>query len=131
LDQWWGEQRCAAKLPTKVRPDGLGRLLGGERPCTFLLELDRGTERGDRLRRKLLSYARLGRRRDAPEAIVFLFPSELRERHARPKLDIDIGIPVATSAKDIFYSDPLGAVWLPIGRDRRFPLVRLQERATL
>lgn len=86
---------------------------------------------GDRLRRKLLSYARLGRRRDAPEAIVFLFPSELRERHARPKLDIDIGIPVATSAKEIFYSDPLGSVWLPIGRDQRFPLVRLQERATL
>ena len=66
-----------------------------------------------------------------PDAIVFLFPSELRERHARPKLDIHIGIRVATSAKDIFYSNPLGSEWLPIGRDQRFPLVQLQERATL
>lgn len=30
-------------FPPKVRPDGLGRLIARERPCTLLLELDRGT----------------------------------------------------------------------------------------
>jgi hypothetical protein len=35
----------------------------------LLLELDRGTERGDRLRRKLVYYARLAGRSEAPDAI--------------------------------------------------------------
>jgi hypothetical protein len=125
LDQWWSEQRCAAKLPTKVRSDGLGRLMGGERPCTFVLELDRGTERGDRLRRKLLSYGRLGRRRDAPDAIVFLFPSAKRERSARQKLDIDIRLRVATSHRGLYDRDPLARVWLPIKGDRRISFAEL------
>jgi len=128
LDRWWSEQRCAANLPTKVRPDGLGRLTGGERPCTFLLELDRGTERGDRLRRKLLSYGRLGRRRDAPDAILFHFPSEERERRARQKLDIDIRLRIATSHRDLFEADPLGQVWLPLRFERRIRLEELQAR---
>lgn len=128
LEQWWSERRCAAKLPTKVRPDGLGRLIGGERPCTFLLELDLGTERGDRLRRKLLSYARLGRRHDSPDAIPFHFPSEERERRARQKLDIDIGLRIATSHRGLFETDPLGQVWLPLRFERRIRMEELQAR---
>lgn len=135
LDQWWSEQRCAAKLPTKVRPDGLGRLVGPEGTCTFLLELDRGTERGDRLRRKVLSYARLGRRADAPDVVLFHFPSEKRERSARPKLENDIRLRVATTHRDIFQNDPLGQVWLPLERgwlpvegDRRHSLIDLRHR---
>jgi hypothetical protein len=127
LDQWWSEQRCAAKLPTKVRPDGLGRLIGGERTCTFLFELDRGTERGDRLRRKLLSYARLGRRRDAPDAILFHFASEKRERSARQKLDIDIRLRVATTHRELYDRDPLARVWLPIKGYRRISFMDLSR----
>lgn len=96
--------------------------------CGDLLELDRGTERGDRLRRKLLSYARLGRRRDAPDVILFYFPSEERERRARRKLDIDIRIPIATSHRGLYETDPLGQVWLPPRLEQRIHLVELQAR---
>lgn len=127
LTRWWGERRCSASLPTSVRPDGLGRLTAFGTSCTFLLELDRGTERGDRLRRKLLSYGRLGRRRDKPDAIIFLFPSEKREKAARPKLEIDIGMEIATSYRDLHEAEPLARIWLPIGGDRRHSLIDLRH----
>jgi Replication-relaxation len=129
LTRWWGERRCAAAIPTPVRPDGLGRLSSFGRRCTFLLELDRGTERGDRLRRKLLSYGRLGRRREKPDAIVFIFPSEKRERAARSKLELDIGIRVATSHRELHEANPLGRTWLPIDDERRRLLIDLRISA--
>ena len=109
-----------------MHPDGLGRLTAFGTSCTFLLELDRGTERGDRLRRKLLSYGRLGRRRDKPDAIIFLFPSEKREKTARPKLEIDIGMEIATSCRELHEAEPLARIWLPIGSDRRHSLIDLR-----
>lgn len=127
LSRWWGERRCAAAIPTLVRPDGLGRLASLGRSCTFLLELDRGTERGDRLRRKLLSYGRLGRRREKPDAIVFVFPTEKREATARSKLDIDIGIQVATSYGELHNANPLARIWLPIESERRYSLIDLRN----
>jgi hypothetical protein len=125
LTRWWGERRCAAAIPSSVHPDGLGRLSSFGRSCTFLLELDRGTERGDRLRRKLLSFGRLGRRREKPDAIVFIFPSERRERAARSKLELDIGIRVATSHRDLHEGNPLGRNWLPIDDETRRSLIDL------
>jgi hypothetical protein len=129
VTRWWGERRCAAAIPTPGRPDGLGRLSSFGRSCSFLLELDRGTERGDRLRRKLLSYGRLGRRREKPDAIVFIFPSERRESAARSKLELDIGIRVATSHRDLHEANPLGRNWLPIDTDRRCSLIDLPMSA--
>jgi hypothetical protein len=91
----------------------------------LLLELDRGTERGDRLRRKLVFYARLAGRSEAPDAIAFLFPGEKRERSSAPKLRIDIGIPVLTSHRELYFADPLGPVWLPVRSERRVSLLHL------
>jgi hypothetical protein len=125
LTQWWGERRCAAELVTRARPDGLGCISSHGRTCTFALELDRGTERGDRLRHKVLSYGRLARRKEAPDALVFLFPSEKRERYAQPKLRVNLDIRVVTSHRELFYADPLGPVWRPVGFDRRVSLPQL------
>ncbi|MGH2818641.1 MAG: replication-relaxation family protein, partial [Actinomycetota bacterium] len=129
LTRWWGERRCSGAIPTLVHPDGLGRLTSFGTSCTFLLELDRGTERGDRLRRKLLSYGRLGRRREKPDAIMFLFHSERRERAARSKLELDIGIRVATSHRDLHEANPLARNWLPIDDDRRHAFIDLAMAA--
>jgi hypothetical protein len=56
---WWGERRCLAALGGQAAADGYGRLeLPGQRPVSFLLELDRGTEEHERLRQKARRYAR-------------------------------------------------------------------------
>jgi len=59
LAAWWGERRCLAALGGQAAPDGYGRLeLPGQRPVSFLLELDRATEDHERLRQKARRYAR-------------------------------------------------------------------------
>jgi hypothetical protein len=119
LTTWWGERTSAAHLSTRARPDGLGTLAGQNGTCTFLFELDRGTERGDRLESKAFSYAPLFRGEDAPDAFLFLFPTEERERWARRKLRVPLRIVIATSQRALHEADPLGRVWLPVGAERR------------
>lgn len=59
LAVWWGERRCLAALGGQAAPDGYGRLeLPGQRPASFLLELDRATEQHERLRQKARRYTR-------------------------------------------------------------------------
>lgn len=59
LSAWWGERRCLPALGGHVAPDGYGRLeLAGQRPVSFLLELDRATEDYERLRQKARRYAK-------------------------------------------------------------------------
>jgi hypothetical protein len=84
---------------------------------------------GDRLRRKLVVHARLAARSEAPDAIALLFPGEKRERGSAPKLCIDIGIPVLTSHRELYFADPLGAVWLPVRSERRASLLHLSPGA--
>jgi Replication-relaxation len=57
--EWWGERRCLAALDGQAAPDGYGQLLlPGQRPLSFLLELDRSTEDRERLRQKARRYAK-------------------------------------------------------------------------
>jgi hypothetical protein len=57
--EWWGERRCLAALDGQAAPDGYGSLLlPGQRPVSFLLELDRSTEDRERLRQKARRYAK-------------------------------------------------------------------------
>jgi hypothetical protein len=59
LGEWWGERRCLAALDGQAAPDGYGKLLlPGQRPVSFLLELDRSTEDRERLRQKARRYAK-------------------------------------------------------------------------
>lgn len=134
LTTWWGERTTADHLSTstRARPDGLGRLLAGpDGTCTFLFELDRGTERGDRLEGKVFSYAPVFRGDDAPDALLFLFPTKERERWARRKLELPVRIVIATSYAELYEGDPLGRVWLPVRDERRVSLLELPRRQRL
>jgi hypothetical protein len=123
--EWLGEQSAADRPHELVRPDGLATLASPERRLTFVLELDRGTERGDRLEHKLLRYLRVARLQGAPDACLFLFPSEKRERLVARRLDPVGSMPVPTSYTGLYELDPLGAVWLPLGYDHRGRLIDL------
>jgi hypothetical protein len=133
--QWWSEQRSAATWKGAldaplVRPDGQGTLGGPDGYCSFVLELDRGTERGERLSSKLDQYRLITGHADTPDVLLFLFPSFNREVNARRSLDVPIGMQVATSYRELFEADPLGEVWLPVdvenaGNNRRWRLMHL------
>jgi Replication-relaxation len=126
LTTWWSEGRCIAEWDGLIRPDGFARLDGKKDTCRFLLELDRGTERGPRLADKLQAYAWFGQvEPGAADAVLFLFPTHEREVAARAGMSAVAELCVATSMRDLFYSDPLGPVWLPMSQDRRGPLLWL------
>ena len=111
---WWNEKRCREAWKGIITPDGLGELSWSKGSCTFLLELDRGTERGQRLAAKLAHYRHFGAMRLGPEALLFLFPSFERELQARRSLDPVEGLTVATSYRNAYEVDPLGPAWLPV-----------------
>jgi len=114
LAAWWGERRCLAALGGQAAPDGYGRLeLPGQRPVSFLLELDRATEDHERLRQKARRYARaLPRSPLAQESplIVLAVPSPARRDNLARTFAV-IGSPIHT------------VVWTP----RRSPLEALIE----
>jgi len=118
LSDWWSERRCAAEWEGMVRPDGLGRLHGPGIDVRFFLELDRGTESSSRLEEKLARYARVARASDAPDALLFMFPTERREAEARRAL-FNCGMRVLTGSRGQAGQDPLSASWLPVGGEGR------------
>lgn len=72
----------------------------------FALELDRGTESRDRLTEKFERYLLIASGPDAPEVVLFCFPSTEREQSARKVLQHQ-GLPVATTSLQRQLSDPL------------------------
>jgi hypothetical protein len=122
LAAWWNERRCAAEWRGMVRPDGLGRLQGPGVDVRFFLELDRGTENSSRLEEKLTRYARAARFPDAPEALLFVFPTERREAEARRAL-FNCGMLLLTGSRGHAGEDPLSPSWLPIGGDQRIRII--------
>lgn len=124
--RWWSEGRCAAECRDVVRPDGLGEIVRGAESTSFFLELDRGTERGRRLPDKMRAYAWFTHMNPAlASAVLFLFPTAERERMAREKLDPLYEVCVATGSADVFSSDPLGSIWLPMECERRSTILDL------
>lgn len=113
LEEWWSERRCAAEWGEVVRPDGYGvwTELGTSLP--FLVEYDNGTERLERLARKLDGYARLAAAAGHPNWVLFSFGSPRREAEARRVLRHPV-VPVATTAR-VDRGAPDGPVWLPAG----------------
>jgi hypothetical protein len=98
VKEWWSERRCAAEWRGMVRPDGLGLLQGAGVDVRFFLELDRGTENSSRLEEKLVRYARVARFADAPQALLFVFPTVHREAEARRAL-FNCGMPLLTGTR--------------------------------
>lgn len=107
--------------------DGYGRVEGESASRSFLLELDRGTESSPRLSAKLARYEQVALLDDAPDLALFCFPDSRREALAR-KAFYDPGMTVATATWDRYSQDPLGAVWLAIGEERRRCLLDLPIR---
>jgi hypothetical protein len=128
LGLWWPERTCAKRWDGLVRPDGIGRLEGPGASVTFALELDRGTMNRGRLEGKLERYVLVASGPDAPQAVLFCFPSPEREQSAREVLRRP-GLDIATTTLDRHRSDPLGPVWRPVGADRRVRLLDLGEGA--
>jgi hypothetical protein len=124
LRTWLGERGCQRLWRDLVRPDGYGVLEARGKQVAFLLELDGGTEIRSRLARKLEVCADLAGTPEAPDALVFCFPSSEREVSARAILE-DPGIVVATGVLHDHLRDPLGEVWLPLQGRRRRPLFDL------
>lgn len=67
----------------------------------------------------------MGRTAVRPDALLFVFPSQNRERHARRALIGAGGLTVATTVRHPALRDPLGPVWLPLQDDRRVPILDL------
>lgn len=127
LAEWWSERRCTAEWGGMVRPDGLGHLGGHGADLRFFLEVDRGTESSSRLEEKLARYARVARSPNAPDAVLFLFPTGQREAEARRVL-FNCGMTVLTGTRIAAGEDPLGPFWLPTGADGRLRIVDALRR---
>jgi hypothetical protein len=128
LVEWLSEQRCRRHFGEACQPDGFGRITGPDGSCSFLLELDRGTESPARLAAKLPTYQSIGLLDDHPDALLFCFPDSDREISARRRLHSTNGIVLATTTLDQHSADPLAPIWLASSSERR---VRLLDLPTL
>jgi hypothetical protein len=127
LVEWWSEGRCAATWGGLVRPDGLGAVGWPGGRVRFFLELDRGTENFSQLEGKLVGYRRIARFPDAPDVLLFVFPTDRREVEAR-KVLVDARLPIATTTAQRVASHPLRDIWLLVGGDLRLSLTELAGR---
>lgn len=123
---WQGEIVTRRNWDGIVRPDGLGRIETPGRVLTMFLEMDMGTEPLSRLTDKLATGYRLAAQtgKGRPDLLLFCFPVPAREANARRVLH-PIGMTIATTWMDFHNSDPLGAIWLTLGGDRRLSLFEL------
>jgi Replication-relaxation len=116
--EWIGERRACSSWDSIISPDGIGRIVAGDREISFFLEYDRGTENHDQLENKTSRYRIVGRTARSEDALLFVFPSGARERYARSALG-GASVPVATAVRGDVLRHPLGTVWLPLHEDRR------------
>jgi hypothetical protein len=121
---WIGERRATARWDSHITPDGVGRIVAGDREISFFLEYDRGTENHDQLANKTHRYRLIGRTVTSEDALLFVFPSAARERYARGAL-VGSSVPIATAVRAEVLRHPLGPVWLPLGDDRRRMILEL------
>ncbi|MFF4349983.1 replication-relaxation family protein [Streptomyces sp. NPDC001530] len=124
---WWSEARCAKHFGDIVRPDAYGLWHeNGSAPTAleWFLEFDFGTERPDRLGRKLAAYAKLATTTGITTPVLVWVPTARREARVRRALatalaDLDDPslVPVATSSADFLSGqedDPTAARWQPL-----------------
>lgn len=83
LYRWLGEASCRAAYEFDGSPasDGWGQYLLPDREITFDLECDRGTEHGQRIRRKASGYVNYfrGRREAELHHVLWVAPTRMRE----------------------------------------------------
>ncbi|MEV7395011.1 replication-relaxation family protein [Streptomyces sp. NPDC091215] len=142
LTTWWSETRCAKHFGDIVRPDAYG-LWHEDSPAPaaleWFLEFDFGTERPDRLGRKLPGYAKLAATTGITTPVLVWVPTTRREAGVRRALAAALAglddpslVPVATSSADFLdgrANDPAAARWQPL--DVRQPATRRLRLAEL
>jgi hypothetical protein len=109
--EWIGERRACSSWDSIISPDGIGRVVAGDREISFFLEYDQ-------LENKTSRYRIVGRTARSEDALLFVFPSGAWERYARSAL-VGASVPVATAVRGDVLRHPLGTVWLPLHDDRR------------
>ncbi|MFK0111794.1 replication-relaxation family protein [Streptomyces sp. NPDC091217] len=135
LTAWWSETRCTRHFGDIVRPDAYGLWHENSPVPTALewfLEFDFGTERPDRLGRKLAGYAKLAATTDITTPVLLWMPTTRREAAVRRALAAALAglddpslVPVATSSAEFLdgpADDPTAACWQPL--DARRPSIR-------
>ncbi len=127
--EWWGEARIRRRWGSMVVPDGFGYIETPGRALSVFLELDLGTEPLGRLTRKLTGYSMAARTDDAPDLLLFCFPSPAREAHARKVLS-SVGITTVTSQLELHKSGALEDIWLPLQSQTRYSLLEVPLGAT-
>ncbi|MFC8429291.1 replication-relaxation family protein [Streptomyces sp. NPDC057253] len=129
LTTWWSECRCTRHFGDIVRPDAYG--IWQDENChaalEWFLEFDFGTERPERVARKLTGYAKLATTTGITTPVLLWMPTANRETHVRHALttalaDLDDPslVPLATSSADLHY--PANVCWQPL--DVRRPTSR-------
>lgn len=131
LELWWSERHCARRWGHVIVPDGYGHWRQGGQAIGFWLEYDRGTESLADLVDKVDAYADLAHVRgptgqNRPPWLLIRLGSERRERDLRRLLPIRTIVPVATAGEPETPS-PATAIWSPVDRAERMPLIGLLE----
>jgi Replication-relaxation len=122
LDRWWSEQRTAAALGRRARPDGHGVWRDARGTTAWFLEMDTGTEPIGRLVAKLGPCQRLRGDGGPAYPVLFWLPSRRREQnlHRRLAESRPTGVTVATAAREgLGRLGPADPVWRVCGNGRR------------
>jgi hypothetical protein len=122
--EWWGEDRTRRKWAGIVIPDAFGVIESPDRTLKVLLEMDRATESPYRLKNKLPAYHMAAQVHNAPDALLFCFPTPRREVSARSALE-PMGMTIVTTYFDLHLGNPLGEIWLPLNSQNRLSLLRI------
>lgn len=122
VTRWLGEAKSAAACQGLVNPDGIGTISGDGRDLDFFFELDRGTESGGLLERKMIGYRRATIINDVPKLLLFCFLSPRREQNTRRILSAG-SIAIATSTLPRHLEDPLSPIWLPLNSENKVSLI--------
>jgi hypothetical protein len=122
---WAGQRRCAQRCGEIVRPDGHARLTLTTGTLDAWLEWDRATEPHARLRDKLDRYEELALAHDQPLTVLFVAPSDRRERHVLDGLRQSRDVRALTTTAQRHDTDPLARNWLAPRAERRVALADL------
>jgi len=129
LITWWSDARCTRHFGDIVRPDAYAIWRDHSTAVEWFLEFDFGTERPDRVARKLVNYAKLAATTGIITPVLFWVPTVDREARVRRALAVTLAglddssfVPLATASADETPSDDC---WLPLDAQRRLRLTEL------
>jgi hypothetical protein len=119
LTRWWSTRTTAARYNRRIKPDGHGVWVEGQRSTGFYLELDRGTEPLGRLIDKLGPHLTLLAEGGPSYPVLFVLPNRAREQNLHRRLaDRSEPSPTIATTSPESGLDPAGPVWRLAGNGR-------------